>query len=128
LYDSKKIERSFAMNKAFALVGGALLMAGAAVPALGENMTVTGQLIDLGNYAAGHAVDQYTGVHARACALEGFDVGLLASDGKVYKITGDFTANVNAKLIPHILAKTVTVSGDVTQKDGWTLIAATDVR
>ena len=116
------------MNRAFALVGGALLMAEAAVPAIGQGMTVTGQLVDLYNYAAGRSANQYSGLHARACAIEGFDVGILTPDGKVYKITGDFTANANAKLIPHMLAKTVTVTGDVSQKDGWTLIAATDVK
>jgi hypothetical protein len=101
---------------------------GLAVPAFPENKTVTGQLIDVGSYAEGRPVTEYTGVHARALSLEGFDIGVLTSDGKVYHITGDYHAQNNAKLYPHILAKSVTVTGDVTEKDGQMWLNATDVK
>jgi hypothetical protein len=64
---------------------------------------------------------------ARACALEGFPVGLLTTDGKVYHVTGDLAANSNAKLAPH-MTKTVTITGDVSQKDGETIIAGSDLK
>jgi hypothetical protein len=96
--------------------------------AFAETKTVTGQLIDLGNYAAGHPSSEYTGVHARACAIEGFEVGLLTSDGKVYHVAGDLAAHANAKLVPHMLAKTVTITGDVSEKDGQMIIAASDLK
>jgi hypothetical protein len=91
-------------------------------------MTITGQLIDLGSYAAGRPISDYTGVHARACALEGFEVGLLATDGKIYHVRGALAANNNAKLVEHMLAKTVTVTGDVSEKDGQMIIAGSDVK
>jgi hypothetical protein len=97
-------------------------------PAAGATETITGQLIDIGNYAAGRSLWEYTGVHARACALEGFDVGLLTSDGKVYYVTGELAANSNAKLLPHMLTQKVTITGNVSEKDGLILIAASGIQ
>src|SRR5277367_4337100 len=107
---------------------GLFRLLGLAMPAFPENKTVTGQLIDIGGYAEGRPVTEYTGIHARALTLEGFEVGVLTSDGKVYHITGDFHAKNNAKLYPFMLAKSVTVTGDVTEKDGQMMIEATDVK
>jgi len=74
-----------------------------AAPAATE--TLTGQLVDLAYYSlnknavgAGHL---YGIVGAQATAREGFPVGLLTSEGKVYEIRGGLAANMNAKLIPH---------------------------
>jgi hypothetical protein len=47
--------------------------------------------------------------------------------GKVYQITGDLTANNNAKLVPHMSHK-MQLGGDVTEKDGKMMIAATDLK
>jgi hypothetical protein len=101
---------------------------GLAVPALPENKTVSGQLIDVGSYAEGRPASEYSGVHARALSLEGFDIGVLTSDGKVYHITGAYHAQNNAKLFPLMLTKSVTVTGEVTEKDGQMMIDATDVK
>ena len=99
-----------------------------AAPALPDIRTITGQLIDIGSYAEGRPVTEYTGVHARALSLEGFEIGVLTSEGKVYHITGDYHAQNNAKLFPYMLAKSVTVTGDVSEKDGQMFIAATNVK
>jgi hypothetical protein len=101
---------------------------GLVTPAFPETKSITGQLIDIGSYAEGRPITEYSGVHARALSLEGFDIGVLTSDGKVYHITGAFHAQNNAKLFPHMLAKSVTVTGDVTEKDGQMMIEATDVK
>jgi hypothetical protein len=60
---------------------------------------------------------------------EGNPVGVVTADGKVYQLTGDITANNNTKVAP-LLAKTVTVTGDVSEKDGMTMLSAnaTDVK
>ena len=116
------------MSKSAVLLEVALCLVMFVAPAFAQTQTVTGQLIDIGNYVDGHPPSQYAGVHGRACALEGFEVGLLTTDGKVYHITGDVTANKNAKLAAHMLAKTVTVTGDASEKDGQMMIAATDVK
>jgi hypothetical protein len=107
---------------------GLYRLLGLATPAFPETKTVTGQLIDIGGYAEGRPVNEYTGVHARALSLENFEIGVLTGDGKVYHITGAFHAQNNAKLYPHMLAKSVTVTGDVTEKDGQLMIDATDVK
>ena len=57
---------------------------------------------------------------AMACARKGQPVGVLTSDA-IYEITGDYAANNNAKLLDFV-AKQVTVTGDVTEKDGKKLL------
>jgi hypothetical protein len=100
--------------------------------AFGQSETVTGQLIDLACYSQDK---DNTGDHhkhqglncARACALEGFAVGILTPDGRVYEVTGELTANSNAKLVPH-MAQTVTLTGQVREMSGQMTIAANDLR
>jgi hypothetical protein len=57
----------------------------------------------------------------------GRPVALLTSDGKVYSVTGDLAADKNAKLVPHMSHK-VELTGDVTEKDGKMMIAATTLK
>src|SRR5262245_31671016 len=83
--------------------------------------TVTGQLVDLYCYAenkalTGSAHPRRGLICAQACAREGFAVGLLTTDGKVYQVAGTLAANNNAMLVPH-MSHTVSISGDVSQKD-----------
>lgn len=106
----------------------ALMVAASAPPAFARTETVTGQVIDLacymldkGNTGNTHRARGYT--CAQACAKEGFQVALLTADGKVYEITGDLAANKNARLAPH-MGHTVTVTGDVSEKEGTRLIAS----
>jgi hypothetical protein len=119
------------------LVLTALTVAGCAgtppadAQALSGTRTVTGQVVCLVCYARNHAntgVDHDSG---RACAQacvrwEGNPVGIVASDGKVYQFTGGLVANNNAKAAPH-LAQTVSVTGEVFEKDGMAMIRANDV-
>jgi hypothetical protein len=100
-----------------------------AAPAATE--TLTGQLVDLAYYSlnknavgAGHL---YGVVGAQCTAREGFPVGLLTSEGKVYEIHGGLAANMNAKLIPHF-AHTVSITGDVAENDGIKTITADDLK
>jgi hypothetical protein len=50
------------------------------------------------------------------CARRGEALAVLADDG-VFEITGDFSANKNARLLDFV-AKSVTVSGALTEHDG----------
>ena len=111
-----------------AVVAGALYIS----LAFGKSESVTGQLIDLACYSLDKANTgnhhQHQGLNcARACALEGFAVGILTADGRVYEITGEWTANSNAKLVPH-MAQTVTLTGEVREENGKLTIAANDLR
>jgi hypothetical protein len=94
--------------------------------------TVTGQVVCLVCYARNNkntGVDHDSGrVCAQACVKwEGNPVGIVASDGKVYQFSGGLVANNNAKASEH-LAHTVTVTGEVYQKAGMTMIRADDVQ
>src|SRR5437016_6059620 len=107
-------------------------IAALAVPARAATETVTGQVIDLVCYTRNKANTGEDHDRARACALacvkwEGQPVGLLTADGKVYQVAGELAAHNNAKIAPH-LAHTVTVTGDVTRKDGMLIIAASDLK
>jgi hypothetical protein len=111
---------------------GALFAVVSASPSFAKTETVTGQLIDLacfhlnqGNTANAHKGKGYN--CAQACAKEGFAVGILTADRKLYEVTGDLAANKNVKLVTH-MAHTVTVTGDVSEKNGQMMITASDLK
>ena len=54
-------------------------------------------------------------------------VGLLTADGTVYQLAGGLVANNNAKAVP-LLTHTVTVTGEVYEKAGMTMISADDAQ
>jgi hypothetical protein len=106
-----------------------------AAPAYAATQTLTGQLIDESCYKMDKS---NTGVDhkmpkgdtkdcAIACAKGGRPVALLTGDGKVYTVTGDLAADKNAKLVAH-MSHTVELTGDVTDKDGARVIAATNLK
>ena len=110
--ESLNRRQSFGPLLAVPLVGLVLSRASA------DTVTVTGRMIDLGSFESNQPVSDYTGIHARACALEGFTQAVLSSGAKVYKIVGDYTASANAKLLPFYLFPAVTVTGEVGEEDG----------
>ena len=119
------------MKPFLAVVAAAWLASAGAPIALAAPQTVTGQVIDLACYTLDKA--NTTNVHrgrgytcGQACAKEGFAVGLLTGDGKVYQITGGLAADKNAKLVQH-MSHAVTITGDVGEKDGVATIAANDL-
>ena len=94
--------------------------------------TVTGQVVCLVCYARNKAnigADHDSGrMCAQACIKwEGNPVGIIAADGKVYQLTGGVVANNNARVLPHI-ARRASVTGEVYDKDGMTMIRADDMR
>jgi hypothetical protein len=114
-----------------AVVIGAFIL-GSVAPMRAATETVTGKVIDLVCYTRNKANTGDDHDRARACALacvkwEGQPVGLLTADGRVYQVTGGLAAHNNAGIVQH-LAHTVTVTGDVSQKDGMTMIAANDLK
>src|SRR5262245_38048536 len=94
--------------------------------------TVTGKLVDLACYSLNKEETGNTHrggalICAQACAREGFAVGLLTSAGKVYQVAGGLAGDENAKLVPH-MSHTVTITGEVSEKDGMTMITAADLK
>jgi hypothetical protein len=121
------------MRKALASCIGALCVVALCavvwlVPVFATTQTVTGQVVDLVCYARNKANTGLDHDDGRACAMacvkwEGNPVGIVTAAGKVYQFAGDLVANNNTKAAP-LLAHTVTVTGDVTEKDGMTMLAA----
>ena len=119
------------MRTSYVLALAALLATLTSPSSMAATGTVTGQLVDLSCYMLDKS---NTGlVHtgrgyacAQACAKEGFQVGLVASDGKVYEVIGGLAANKNAGLVRH-MGHTVTIAGDIGQRDGFTTISAADL-
>jgi hypothetical protein len=93
--------------------------------------TITGKVIDLYCYSRDNKATGMDHRDGKECALacvkwEGQPVGLLTADGKVYQLAGDLVAHNNAKVVPH-LTHTVTVTGDVVDRDGIMTITASDL-
>lgn len=120
------------MRQVAAVFLGILLFGALAAPSFATTETVTGKVVDLACFALDKT---NTGIThkgkgydcAQNCAREGFAVGLLTTDGKVYQITGDLAANKNAKLVPH-MSHTVTITGDVSEKDGQMMISSSELK
>ena len=101
---------------------------------LAAPQTISGRLVDQtcytqnkANTGVDHKMPEDTPGCAISCAKMGLPVALLTDDGKVYTVTGDLAANNNAKLVPHMSHK-VELTGDVTEKNGASTIAATNLK
>ena len=121
------------MLKYFVALVGTAVAAGAVVastPRLAAaTETITCEVVSLSCYMSDKTK---VGRKGAVCTLatvkwEGNPAGLLTADGKLYKIAGGLTANNNQKLWP-VLNHTVTISGDVSQKDGMPTITADEVK
>ena len=128
------------MRTSVAVFLGALSVVIWAASAGAKTETVTGKVVDLFCYdpasganagmdhTATGAADQEGRECAWACAKwEGQPVGLLTADGKLYQLAGGVVAENNAKIAPH-MTHTVTITGDVTEKDGIMLLTASEFK
>jgi hypothetical protein len=96
--------------------------------AQGKTETVTGKVIDLVCYARNQANTELDHDVGRVCAIacikwEGNPAGILTAEGKVYQLTGGVLGKNNTKIAQHI-AHTVTITGNVYEKDGMTMLSA----
>lgn len=124
------------MRKLFLVLTVAAVALALSTPAFAKVETVKGQLIDQSCYKmdksnTGNSHKMPKGQVedcAVTCAKGAHPVALLTSDGKMYEIAGDLTANKNEKLVAH-MAHTVEVTGDVsTAPDGSMKIAGTNLK
>jgi len=90
-----------------------LLLAGAALLAAGEEVTLKGEVVEVSCYSK-QGVAKGTGTaHVRCaidCAKQGKPLGVLTDGDGLFRFVGDYTENNNAKLIPFI-GKQVEVKG-----------------
>lgn len=115
------------MKKLMFGVMGVAAMAMAFAPVVSAKPTmVKGTLIDTmcgKNDEKGEALEKC----AKACAGRGEPVAVYTADGGVYLVTGEYSANKNAKLLD-FMGKMVEVTGEVTKdKDGKMTIAVEKV-
>ena len=94
------------------------LVTALAFPALAAEMTIKGEVVDIACATSKKDAGKGDGhaTCAMVCAKKGQPVGILTADA-IYALTGDYTANTNAKLLDFV-AKNVIVTGAVTEKDG----------
>jgi len=115
------------MRKLFAAMTAATFVVALGAPAFAADMTVKGQIVDQACYKkdkANTAKDHGAVTDcATTCAKKGAAMAIVTEDGKIYTLGGKLAADNNAMLIPHI-SHTVEVTGDVSEKDGKTTIAA----
>jgi type 1 fimbria pilin len=117
------------MRKMFSLLAAAAFVASIALPAFANDVTITGELVDVacalkkgeGGHGESHAAC------AMACAKRGQAQGILTTDAVYTIANGDYTADNNAKLIEFV-AKKVTVTGEVSEKDGQKTITITSIK
>ncbi len=118
------------MRNVISMVAAAAFVAALAMPASAADMTIKGEVVDIacatdtsrkdGGRGAAHAAC------AMACAKKGQPVGILTADA-IYTVTGDYVANKNAKMLDFV-AKTVIVTGEVTEKNGVKSINVKSIR
>ena len=124
------------MRRMFAALTVAAFVVALGAPAFAKEETVKGQIVDQTCYHERQGRQPRQGSQdadedkdcAIECAKKGAPMALLTADGKVYQITGDLAANMNAKIVPHV-AHTVEITRRRHRaKDGKKMIAATSLK
>ena len=118
------------MRKSVVLVLAGMGLVWSAVNASAANQTITGRVVAISYYGAnkarpGGGLDQKLSDARASVKWEGMPAGIVTSDGKAYQVLGGLAANNNAK-ISGLLGQTVTVTGDVSEKNGMLVISAND--
>jgi hypothetical protein len=114
-------------NRLVQLAAGAAFVA-AGVPAAAAPVTVKGEVVDSACFKknAANKGEDHKGC-TETCAKKGAKMALVTSDGQVYTIVGDYTANKNEKLIP-MIAGMVEATGEVAEKDGEKMLSVTAMK
>jgi hypothetical protein len=117
------------MKKYMGVLVIALCIGAWAAPLIAAPETITGEVISLSCYFNDK---KNVGKAGMLCAwatvkYEGNPAGILTADGKVYQLAGGLVSNNNAKVVP-FLSHTVTVTGEVTKKQGMMMITTDDAK
>lgn len=116
------------MRKMFSFVAAAAFVASIAMPAFANDVTITGEVVDVAcalKKGEGGKGDAHAAC-ALSCAKRGQAQGILTGD-EIYHVSGDYTANNNAKLIEFV-AKKVTVTGTVNEHDGMKMLTIKSIK
>ncbi len=91
----------------------------------GKMVTVTGEVVDMACYLDHGAYGAKHAGCAKTCIESGLPVGIKGQDGKTYLLIGEHKP-VNKEFAP-LAAKTVTVHGKLTSRDGINLLSDVEV-
>jgi type 1 fimbria pilin len=86
----------------------------------GQEVTVTGEVLDMSCYIDHGAMGEKHAACAKKCIASGLPVGIKANDGKTYLLIGDHKP-ANSELADDA-AKTITVKGKAVSRDGTSMI------
>ena len=95
-------------------------------PVQGQEIVVKGEVLDMTCYIAHHLSGPQHAECAKKCIRKGLPVGIKGEDGKIYLLVGEKEA-VNAELADYA-AKTVTIRGKETKRDGFALLQVEEIR
>jgi hypothetical protein len=95
-------------------------------PVQGQEIVVKGEVLDMTCYIAHNLSGPQHAECAKTCIRKGLPVGIKGEDGKVYLLVGEKQA-VNAELADYA-AKTVTIRGKETMRDGFALLQVEAIR
>jgi hypothetical protein len=95
--------------------------------AQGEEIIVTGEVLDMTCYIASNLTGPDHAECARICIRSGAPAGLKAGNGKVYLLTGQPGQAVNAELAD-VAAKIVTIKGKQSIRNGFTQLQVEEIR
>jgi hypothetical protein len=95
--------------------------------AQGQEIIVTGEVLDMTCYIASNLSGPDHAECAKVCIRNGEPAGIKAQDGKVYLLTGQPGESVNAKLAEYA-AKIVTIKGKITMRSGFAQLQVEEIR
>jgi hypothetical protein len=93
--------------------------------AAGEEVTVSGEVVDMVCYIDHNATGPKHADCARKCIQMGLPVGIKADDGKTYLLIGEHKP-INSELAS-LAAKTITVKGKAVSRDGFNMIENAEI-
>jgi hypothetical protein len=92
-----------------------------------QEVLVTGEVLDMTCYIASNLSGPDHAKCARDCIRSGLPAGLKAQDGKVYLLTGGPGHSINTEVADYA-AKTVTIKGRQTVRDGFAQLQVEEIR
>src|SRR5947208_11772946 len=115
----KKLTRALTLAILLELTTGLAIAQESEKPG-GQEITATGEVLDMSCYIDHGAMGEKHAACAKKCIASGLPVGIKASDGKTYLRIGDHKP-LNSELADDA-AKTITVKGKLVSRDGINMI------
>ncbi len=93
-----------------------------------KNVTLTGEIVDMGCYLSDGAKGADHKGCASMCISNGMPMGLLTSDGKLYLLTLNHDNADPYNAAKKLASQQVTITGPVVERDGVKSVTVTEVK